>query len=80
MLGLIASWVDCGNSTLGRALRSEKEIPLALRQKWDQQISSTVAYLHEASVAWGDSKAENVLVDRYDNAWVIDFGGGYTRG
>ena len=80
VLGLIASWVDCGNRTRGCALRSEKEIPPALRRKWDQQVSSTVACLHEAGVVWGDAKAENVLIGTDDNAWVIDFGGGYTRG
>lgn len=80
MLGLIASWIDCGNRSLRCALRSEKEIPLALRRKWDQQVSSAVAYLHDSGVVWGDAKAENVLVDRDDNAWVIGFGGGYTRG
>lgn len=43
-------------------------------------MSSTVACLHEAGVVWGDAKAENVLIGTDDNAWVIDFGGGYTRG
>ncbi|PGG97805.1 hypothetical protein AJ80_09642 [Polytolypa hystricis UAMH7299] len=28
----------------------------------------------------GDAKAENVLVDQYGNAWIIDFSGGYTDG
>ena len=79
VLGLIASWIDCGNKTLTCALLYGNK-PELLRRKWDQQVSSTVAYLHEAGVVWGDAKAENVLVDTDDNAWVIDFGGGYTRG
>lgn len=79
VLGLIASWIDCGNRTLTCALLYGNK-PELLRRKWDQQVSSTVAYLHEAGVVWGDAKAENVLVDTDDNAWVIDFGGGYTKG
>ncbi|KAK1948708.1 hypothetical protein LY78DRAFT_39560, partial [Colletotrichum sublineola] len=31
-------------------------------------------------IIWGDVKAENVLIDREDNAWIIDFGGSYTPG
>ena len=28
----------------------------------------------------GDAKAGNILFDIDDNVWIIDFGGGYTRG
>lgn len=28
----------------------------------------------------GDVKSDNVLIDGQDDAWVIDFGGGYTEG
>jgi hypothetical protein len=29
----------------------------------------------------GDAKPDNVLIDKNnDHAWIIDFGGGYTRG
>lgn len=32
-------------------------------------------------VVWGDGKADNVLVHRdSDDAWIIDFGGGWTEG
>ncbi|KAK0709129.1 hypothetical protein B0T26DRAFT_754385 [Lasiosphaeria miniovina] len=48
--------------------------------RWATQIEAAVSALHKAGIVWGDVKAENVLVDRDDNAWIIDFGGGYTRG
>lgn len=31
-------------------------------------------------IVWGDVKTENVLIDRESNAWITDFGGGYTPG
>ncbi|KAF1735114.1 hypothetical protein CRV24_004033 [Beauveria bassiana] len=29
---------------------------------------------------WGDAKPDNVLIDGNQHAWIIDFGGGYSRG
>ncbi|KAJ4385429.1 hypothetical protein N0V93_009857 [Gnomoniopsis smithogilvyi] len=59
-----------------------QETPLALRQKWANQIQHTVEMLHKAGVVWGDAKAGNILVDGHGrgDAWVIDFGGGFTKG
>lgn len=37
--------------------------------------------LYEIDIIWGDGKASNVLLHREtDDAWVIDFGGGWTEG
>ncbi|KAK1579628.1 uncharacterized protein LY79DRAFT_592789 [Colletotrichum navitas] len=41
-------------------------------------ISISLEKLHQNGIIWGDVKAENVLIDREDNAWIIDFGGSYT--
>lgn len=43
-------------------------------------MTRTLEWLHKANIIWGDVKAANVLIDVNENAWLIDFGGGYTRG
>src|SRR5262249_17783499 len=50
------------------------------RQKWASQIREAVDQLHGVGVIWGDGKGSNVIVDEKDNAWLIDFGGGFTEG
>jgi tRNA A-37 threonylcarbamoyl transferase component Bud32 len=44
------------------------------------QVTSTLTQLHKAGIIWSDAKPDNVLIDKNDDAWIIDFGGGYTRG
>ena len=44
------------------------------------QIITTIIKLHEAGIVWGDVKAGNVLIDSKHDAWVVDFGGGFTEG
>jgi tRNA A-37 threonylcarbamoyl transferase component Bud32 len=39
-----------------------------------------VHQLHTAGIVWGDAKPDNVLIDYNNDAWLIDFGGGYTNG
>jgi serine/threonine protein kinase len=63
-------------STLFRRENTESE----QRQKWFSQIEETVRQLHENGIVWGDIKPNNVLIDKEDNAWVVDFGGGYNAG
>lgn len=61
----LAPWSDCTNED---------------RLRWSTQIQNYVKCLHEADVVWGDAKPENVLIDMKCDAWLIDFGGSYTRG
>ena len=50
------------------------------KKRWATQVQQSVEFLHQIGVVWGDGKADNVLVDTENNAWLIDFGGGWTRG
>ncbi|KAI1769726.1 hypothetical protein F4818DRAFT_435424 [Hypoxylon cercidicola] len=75
-IGFLREWVP------GTCLRNI-DIPMTperRRHKWASQINETVNLLHETEVIWGDGKASNVIIDEEDNAWLIDFGGGFTDG
>ncbi|KAM0321440.1 hypothetical protein ACHAQA_010116 [Verticillium albo-atrum] len=67
-------------STLGN-IEAVSEIAKDRRKKWALQVQETVHLLHQIGVVWGDGKASNVLIHRdTDDAWIIDFGGGWTDG
>ncbi|TVY41275.1 hypothetical protein LOCC1_G006473 [Lachnellula occidentalis] len=56
-------------------------IDLSRRKKWAFQIREMVHLMHEIGVVWGDGKPHNVLIHKdTDDAWLIDFGGGWTDG
>ncbi|KAH7172981.1 hypothetical protein DER46DRAFT_499272 [Fusarium sp. MPI-SDFR-AT-0072] len=50
------------------------------KHKWASQVRQTIETLHRHELIWGDGKPSNIIIDEQDNAWPIDFGGGYTRG
>ncbi|KAL1853897.1 hypothetical protein Daus18300_011639 [Diaporthe australafricana] len=78
-LGLLLSLVDHEEGmTLQSALYDDP--PRYLRERWARQVSHTVEEVHRVGAVWGDVKADNVLIDKDQNAWVIDFEGGYTDG
>ncbi|KAK3293093.1 uncharacterized protein B0H64DRAFT_205957 [Chaetomium fimeti] len=54
--------------------------PIPLRQRWASQIQDTVAQLHNAGLVWGDARADHVMIDKNNDAWLISLGGGYTEG
>ncbi|KAI1018025.1 hypothetical protein LB504_003990 [Fusarium proliferatum] len=67
-------------STLG-SIDDDSAIDEGRRRKWASQVQNTVDLLHKIGITWGDGKASNVLIHREtDDAWVIDFGGGWTEG
>ncbi|KAK4156996.1 hypothetical protein C8A00DRAFT_12093 [Chaetomidium leptoderma] len=79
--GLLLTYVDCRRENDGILdgiyLR---RTPIPPRERWVSQIKEAVQQLHEGGVIWGDAKADNVLIDKKNDAWLIDFGGGYTEG
>lgn len=54
-------------------------VAIPRRKKWARQIEDTIEKLHDIGVVWGGAKADNILIDRNDDTWVIDFGGGLDR-
>lgn len=63
--------VNCG-------IGSDCEITLICNNKRFIVLLSreTIEKLHKVGVVWGDAKADNILIDKNDDAWEIDFGGG----
>ncbi|KLU81100.1 hypothetical protein MAPG_00195 [Magnaporthiopsis poae ATCC 64411] len=80
VIGLLREWIPSGLEPSLHQLDSAGigAIPSERRQKWMLQIRQTVDCLHEIGLVWGNGKIHNVVVDRDDNAWLIDFGGGWT--
>ncbi|RKL46406.1 hypothetical protein BFJ70_g2898 [Fusarium oxysporum] len=67
-------------STLG-SIEDVSAIDESRRKKWASQVRDNVDLLHKTRITWGDGKASNVLIHREtDDAWIIDFGGGWTEG
>ncbi|KAK3185290.1 hypothetical protein K4F52_005990 [Lecanicillium sp. MT-2017a] len=77
LAGMLFYWIE--NKGVLSEARAEQSA-IELRRCWAAQIRGTVQMLHDRNIVWGDVKAENVLIDMDDNAWVIDFGGSYTLG
>ncbi|KAH6982350.1 hypothetical protein BKA56DRAFT_585739 [Ilyonectria sp. MPI-CAGE-AT-0026] len=77
LLGMLFPWID-KKEVLSRRLA--KQSPPDLRRRWASQIERSVETFHQHGVTWGDSKADNVLIDKNDDAWVIGLGGSYDPG
>ncbi|KAI1357639.1 hypothetical protein F5Y08DRAFT_323866 [Xylaria arbuscula] len=75
VIGLLREWIP------GTPLKdiSISTTPESKRQKWASQISSTVHQLHKLGLVWGDGKPHNIIIDEKEDAWLIDFGGGWTN-
>ncbi|KAI1171165.1 hypothetical protein F4777DRAFT_69087 [Nemania sp. FL0916] len=77
--GFLLTYIHCQASNLACAAGSPRT-SLNLKQKWATQVKATVERLHASGITWGDVKPNNVLIDEKEDAWVVDFGGGYTEG
>ncbi|KAF5672800.1 hypothetical protein FHETE_3634 [Fusarium heterosporum] len=76
ILGFLRQWVP------GRVLSKIDigSVSPEMRQRWSSQISDIIRYLHEHGLIWGNAKPDNIIIDEEDDAWLVDFGGGYARG
>ncbi|KAF5642266.1 uncharacterized protein FTJAE_3741 [Fusarium tjaetaba] len=75
ILGLLQQWVP------GRRL--DDIVTTATpqnKEKWASQVRQTIELLRQHEIIWGNGKPSNVIIDEQKNAWLIDFGGGYTEG
>ncbi|KZF25549.1 hypothetical protein L228DRAFT_244406 [Xylona heveae TC161] len=77
--GLLLTYIEHRN-TLADVLRSITPVSKDLKLKWHRQVIHMLSQLHAAGIVWGDAKTDNILVDYNDDLWLIDYGGGYTRG
>lgn len=75
--GMLLTWIDV-EEYLSSA--TAEDTPGEIRKRWATQISGSLEELHKRGLVWGDVKAENVLIDKNENAWLTDFGPGYTEG
>ncbi|RBR07513.1 uncharacterized protein FIESC28_10594 [Fusarium coffeatum] len=81
ILGLLRTRIppsQYGNS-ISDAGKHMSKIPVDIRRRWLQQITETVNALHKVGLVWGDAKPGNVCINPDNNAWLIDFGGGWTQ-
>lgn len=76
VLGFLRKWIPGHRLSEVDATTSTPEN----RQKWIAQISQTIERLHEHGIIWGDGKLNNIIIDDKDDDWLIDFGGGTTKG
>lgn len=77
VLGLLLTWIDAPKGALQYQYWRRS---LETRLRWAAQIRETITELHKEGVVWGDAKLDNVLLDKNDTPWIIDFGGGHTPG
>ncbi|KAI6812514.1 hypothetical protein KC332_g10154 [Hortaea werneckii] len=71
LVGLLTTWIEgtklCDIGIQERQSHSEE---------WCNQVLGTLGNLHQSDIIWGDANAHNVLIDRQNDAWIIDLDGG----
>lgn len=80
ILGFLREWVPSKYNLKDLKEAGFPDFPKEIRQKVGRQIKETVEILHGIEVIWGDAKPSNVVIDLSNDAWLIDFGGGWSEG
>ncbi len=78
IIGMLCEWIPSATRSLGDI--DVRTTSKATREKWAMQIRQTVNQLHELGLVWGDAKPRNIVIGEDGNAWIVDFGGGWTNG
>ncbi|CZT12489.1 hypothetical protein WAI453_008919 [Rhynchosporium graminicola] len=78
IVGILLTYID-NKGTLYQ-LAPSSNYSNEQRNRWAAELEDLVKELHAAGLVWGDAKPDNVLVDRMDRLWLIDFEGSYTEG
>lgn len=56
-----------------------RDTPADVKERWADQIRSSLTALHEAGVVWGGAAPHNVLIDKHGDAWIAGFMGCYSK-
>ncbi|KAH8797596.1 hypothetical protein F5882DRAFT_396051 [Hyaloscypha sp. PMI_1271] len=80
VIGFLTNYIETNNDLRDLyTLRDDIDTTSSSRrEKWAGQIKQAIKQLHNQGVIWGDATPSNVLIDREDNAWLVDFGGGFN--
>ncbi|POS74261.1 hypothetical protein DHEL01_v207339 [Diaporthe helianthi] len=79
ILGLLREWIPSKYNLRDLELAGFPDFPKEIRQKAGRQIKEAVEMLHRVGVIWGDAKPSNVVIDLNNDAWLVDFGGGWSE-
>ncbi|KAF4450212.1 hypothetical protein F53441_6646 [Fusarium austroafricanum] len=80
LLGMLFAWIE-KKILLPKCVWSKTRAaatPSDVRKRWISQIRWSLDVLHEKGVTWSCVKAENILIDRNDDAWITIFGNSYV--
>lgn len=80
VVGLLLTYIDCGDRGPLDCIDVSNPKYSGLKGKWFDQIKQTLRHLHSHGITWGDAAATNILIDIKDDAYLVDFGGGFTPG
>lgn len=69
---LVVAFID--GRDCGQILREEGVLPERLFLSVSKSIASAVAYAHERKIAHRDIKPDNIMIDKNNHAYLIDFG------